>query len=94
MEIEVDFCGNITIPARLIYKKIRESKMEMHDAIDFAKEKLRLSRIVELKKAHDRFNTSAINNDDKWVVLFTDKEKRVVKTAIQNEIARLQDGNA
>lgn len=65
----------------------------MTDAIDFAKEKLRLSRIAELKKAHDRFNNSAINNDNKWAVLFTDKEKRVVKTAIQNEIERLQNGN-
>jgi len=67
--------------------------MELKKAIDFAKEKLRLSRIEGLKLAHDQFNLSAINNDDKWVVLFTDKQKRVVKTAIQNEIERLQNAN-
>lgn len=67
--------------------------MKLNEAIDFAKEKLRLSRIKGLKLAHDQFNLSAINNDDKWVVLFTDKQKRAVKTAIMNEIERLQNDN-
>lgn len=67
--------------------------MELNEAIDFAKEKMRLSRIVELKLAHDQFNISAVNGQNKWVTLFTDKQKRVVKTAIKNEITRLENKN-
>lgn len=65
--------------------------METNEAVDFAKEKLRIGRIRELKLALDRFNLAAPNTYNMWTVLFTDKQKRVVKTAIQNEIERLQN---